>query len=390
MLSNKKVLFIIPDFERGGIPRVALNLIAVLDPQKVSVDLFCGNPQGIYREASDRIPHVHVLPKSWLLQAIMCNFRKERGWFKYYALIVKVFRFCIQKIFSRDILRWLEYRIGNVLSKVSYDVVFACSEGLPADIALKIATKKRCVWIHNDYDHDNSVNAPGLFKKLKSFDTIICVAEHARISLNQHFPAVAPKTCTVYNIVNEDEIRSCADMQSEVPYIFSEHRINIVSIGRFYETQKNFSRIPQLCSELKKRGISFCWYLIGNGSPLETKILSDAIKEFNPGETFVILGEKSNPYPYLKKADLFALTSRYETYPTVINEAKALGCPIISTDFKGVDEIMTANDGIVVPIDRFADAIEQFCKNRPGQKKNNDFGNHNRRVLKQIYQIIEE
>ena len=44
------------------------------------------------------------------------------------------------------------------------------------------------------------------------------------------------------------------------------------------------------------------------------------------------MGQRENPYPYIKKADYFALLSEFEGYGMVIDEAKILNKNIIITN----------------------------------------------------------
>jgi len=387
----KKILFILSDLERGGIPRVTINLIAALDPQKISADIFCCNPRGIFLEEIKELKHVRFLSQSLLLRAITCNYRKERGWFKYYAICIKIFRVCMNGVLKKNILGLLTRSIGKNLSVDNYDAVFAVHEGLPADLCLAVKSKMRGVWLHTDYDHDNGVNVSGLREKLYQFDKIICVAEHARISLCRHFPELSSKALTIYNIVNANEILEKAKQQITDPAFHCGDVCTVLSIGRFFDFQKRFSMIPAICADLIKRKCIFRWYLIGNGSQEEESFIRQAAeKAALPEGCFVLLGEKKNPYPYLRKVSCLALTSAYETYPTVINEANVLGVPVICTDFKGVEEIVDNHSCCVTPIENFADTLEQTILHfEPDyRRKINHFAEHNAAVLEHFYKMI--
>lgn len=85
-----------------------------------------------------------------------------------------------------------------------------------------------------------------------------------------------------------------------------------------------------------------------------------------------MLGYINNPYPYLKKADLFCLTSEAEGFPTVIVESMILGCPFVSTKVAGVDELSSNNEcGIVLESDAniISDKIKELLNDSDLRKK---------------------
>lgn len=70
--------------------------------------------------------------------------------------------------------------------------------------------------------------------------------------------------------------------------------------------------------------------MLGIG-PLRATI-EKLIHAFNVENTFILLGQKTNPYPYIKHCDYFCLTSYYEGLPIVLAEAKLLNKYIIATN----------------------------------------------------------
>ena len=100
--------------------------------------------------------------------------------------------------------------------------------------------------------------------------------------------------------------------------------------------------IPDIAKQLVDK-FNFKWYIIGDG-PEKSK-LKRKIEEFALQETIILLGKQDNPYKYLAQADLYALPSMYESYPTVINEALVLNIPIISNDIPSIHEMIDETQG---------------------------------------------
>ena len=100
------------------------------------------------------------------------------------------------------------------------------------------------------------------------------------------------------------------------------------------------------------------------------------------GETvnFMLLGEKNNPYPYIKNADIFCLLSYFEGYGMVVEEAKILNKKIIITDTAARESFGDYKNGLVVPNteDGIYNGLAEMIKSRDVQLKNdlnslNDF-----------------
>ncbi len=94
-----------------------------------------------------------------------------------------------------------------------------------------------------------------------------------------------------------------------------------------------------------------------------------------------------NPYKYLKKSDIFVLSSLWEGFPNVILEALCCGLPVVSTDcLTGPAEIINSGEnGFLVNVGDYAamaDRIAELLKTektaarikKNGRKKVNEFG----------------
>ena len=81
--------------------------------------------------------------------------------------------------------------------------------------------------------------------------------------------------------------------------------------------------------------------------------LEELADELGVAEDFDMPGYKENPYPYFRRASVFALSSRFEGFGNVLVEALFCGCPVVSTDCpSGPAEILRDGEfGRLVPID---------------------------------------
>ena len=61
--------------------------------------------------------------------------------------------------------------------------------------------------------------------------------------------------------------------------------------------------------------------------------LKELIAQNNLEDSFILLGKKTNPYPYMKACDLYVQPSRYEGKAVTVTEAKILGKPILITNY---------------------------------------------------------
>jgi len=102
----------------------------------------------------------------------------------------------------------------------------------------------------------------------------------------------------------------------------------IISIGRLHN-QKGYKFLLNAFSKIANK-IPHNLIILGEGSLLND--LSIQVKELNLEKRVLFPGFVQNPYPLLKGAQLFVLSSLYEGMPNVLLEAIALGVPVVSSD----------------------------------------------------------
>ena len=213
-------------------------------------------------------------------------------------------------------------------------------------VAGKVKAKNKIAWIHNDFS-TTGYAIQKYDKWLQFYDKFIGVSNKVSAEFAEKCPAYAIKTQTVHNIVDEEEIeRKASDMSQVESSFINDKRFKIVTVGRFVE-QKGFDIAIDACRILKEKGADIAWYAIGYGK--EEHAMQNAVIENTLQDNFVILGRRSNPYPYMKTADIYVQPSRHEGYPITLCEAKALNKLIVCTNFAGAEEqIINGENGIIV------------------------------------------
>lgn len=209
--------------------------------------------------------------------------------------------------------------------------------------------------------HDASIHwLEYVVSYLDYYDRFYCVSDAVYDRLASMFPEKRDRMEILHNFIDADEIRRKSEEIADISDFTGEFRI--LTIARL-EYQKGIDIAIKAAELLKKRGIPFKWYVIGDGR--ERKKLSAMIRAKGLGDSFILLGIRQNPYPYLKACDLFALTSRFEGYPVTLIEARALCVPILAPDMPCIREQITDNlNGMLTEADpmKIADRINEFRK----------------------------
>lgn len=200
--------------------------------------------------------------------------------------------------------------------------------------------------------HDDKIDWMANIKSIRSkIDYYFCVSKACADHIVKDFPELFGKTEIFYNIVDVDNIVARSkEVQTEIG---CDEKNVLVTVGRL-EWQKGYDFLLDVAEQLKSM-IDFKWYIVGTGSWRER--LETDIREKGLSNNVFLLGAKENPYPYIKRADVYVQTSRHEGYGLAVCEARVLGKPIVSTDLPCIREQMSKNSGCLCAFDK-----EQFAK----------------------------
>jgi len=148
----------------------------------------------------------------------------------------------------------------------------------------------------------------------------------------------------IYNPHNVAGIQQAAleEIDHSEEELFSQK--TVIFLGRLTGVKAPWHLIKAFRA-LLKRGVQARLLIIGDGDPVVSNNARDQVVQYGISESVMFLGRRSNPYKYLARGDVLALSSHYEGTPNVIVEAIALGVPVVSSHCTdGIVELMNTPD----------------------------------------------
>ena len=229
--------------------------------------------------------------------------------------------------------------------KKRYDLAISYMNG-PTNYYVidKVTAKKKILWIHNEFEKLD-VNYDYERNYYEKADRVVTISQDCVDSFARVYPDLRKKALVLENISSPETIRNAAKLVPEDDF-FQYEGLKIVSIGRL-APQKGYEIAIDAAAKIKKQGIEFVWYILGEGelrAELERLIkTNELVKEVK------LVGIKENPYPYIAGCDIFAQTSRYEGKSIALDEAKILNKPILVTNYATVGaSINNGENGLIV------------------------------------------
>ena len=399
---KKKRIFISAHYmEIGGAEISLVGLLQAIDYSKYDVDLFLNRHSG---ELMQFIPkEVNLLPEikayadvekplipvffssSWRIGLV-------RLWSKY-----KTWRYCkahnniaekVNIFFSFFEPLSIKY-LPSLYKYGEYDHAanFIGNVGIIKD---KVKARKRVSWIHNDYS-SNSANQKK--NSLSRADYLISISSATTEAYVSVYPEAQGRILTIENILSPAFVRKRGESEECKDIKKGKNEIILLSIGRF-SYQKNYDNLPFILKGIRERGVNAKWYIIGFGG--DEALIRQRISEAGMEDHVIILGKKSNPYPYIKACDWYVQPSRYEGKSVTVREAQMLCKPVIITNYvTAKSQVTDGVDGVIVPMDNEGCA-EAMAKVLTDQKLHqsisqylqaHDYGNEDE--IEKFYKLID-
>lgn len=357
----KKIIIFGYTLDVGGAEKVLVDYINILKDRGYEIDLALLQKRGAFLNDLPEGVNVYEMRKNILSY---CGFR---------------------------FVPFIRKRAINALVKdKNYDVAIGFFEGRSASWVADIESDiKRIAWVHNDVDKfDIGISDKEAMESYAKMDRIVVVSERAKEIFCKKYKFDLDRVEVLYNLVDEEAIVEKA--KEDVP---KNDVFTFVNVGKM-RYQKRQDRLIEIAKKLKADGFDFKIQIIGNG-PEEEKI-KEMIKTCDVEDKVELLGLKTNPYPYVKQADCFVLSSDFEGYVIAVKEALVLKQIVISTDVTGAREMLeNSKYGILVNVDTeeiykaMKDMLEGKIDTKTIKKNLENFDCGNGKIIEKLIDIIE-
>ena len=358
---KKRVLIIGITMAAAGSEKSFLSFAShAIDYNKYDVDLLLAKREGDFL---DRIPkEIHVLDMGESGELFLLDKKNAFSLITKYGLrrnpvrIATLLPYIIRRLISRstEARTFAAHRLWMKLMdfmpplEKQYDIALAYwGDRTMFYMIDKVKADQKIAWLH--FDYGKPPREDEIYEKyFSACDKVITVSGEIENSLKKALPRIAPKVLTVENIIDEKEILALSEEAADFEDDFSG--IRIVTMGRICD-QKGYDLAVPAIARLKKEGYPVKWYILGRGSKEEEQTLADLIAQCHAEESVSILGIRKNPYPYIKKADVYMQPSRHEGKPISVEEAKILCKPILVANYTSArEQLESGKFGIITEI----------------------------------------
>ncbi|TSB48372.1 glycosyltransferase [Alkalicoccobacillus porphyridii] len=295
-----KIAFILYSLEGGGVERMTLHLAEGFLNKGYVVDLLVIQLKGEYvQDIPDGI-NIIDLNKS--------NLRSSVGAIRSYLKAEKPDTIISAKDYINSVVL-----LANLLSGTKTKTIVSCRVNLTEQARREPSFNKV----------KRSVSL------LYRFAThIVGVSQGVADDIQRISKVPSKRVHVIYNPVVTPALMQKGAEKVEHPWFSNEYQV-AVTVGRLH-IQKDYQTLLQSMSYIEKKNSAFRLIIVGDGP--EREQLIEQAHQLKVDHLVDFIGFRSNPYPYMKKAKLFVLSSAWEGFGNVLVEALAMGTPIVSTD----------------------------------------------------------
>lgn len=312
---RKKIIFVAQTLELGGAERVLVNIINNINYDKFDIELVVFDLQGGYYNNLKENKQVKII-------SYLNRYKNKKINFLY-----KLLKTIIYIRYSNSNYIFSQLLLGRLIIFFKFlfkdkKIIYRETNMPFKDIENESFIKKIILKIFYKF-------------KIQNFDRIICQSLDMKegllkVNKNLEYKIVIINNPVDINFIRKNYNEECKELENITKIL------KLITIGRL-TYQKGYDLLIDTLSKLED--INFILYIIGKGE--EEQVLKKLVKEKKMEDKIFFLGVQKNPYKYLKNADFFISSSRFEGFPNVVLEAGVCGIPVIANNYLGgINEII--------------------------------------------------
>lgn len=391
----KNLLIASFDMEIGGVERSLISMLNNFDNTSYAIDLMLYSHSG---ELLDSLPtETNLLDESIAYKTFRMSIgqilKSGNVWLAFIRLLAK-YKASVNNS-SENGYKQMQYMWKYsmpFLPKLEKKYDTAISYLWPHYfVAEKVRAKTKIAWIHTDFSTVETDIEMDVVMWNK-FNYIVAVSEDCRNAFITKYPILEDKVKVVENITSPDFVTALSNERMDNPML-KDSRFKVVTVARL-SYAKGIDQAIKALKLLKDRGNDdIAWYVVGYGG--DEDMLHSLIARNNLQDSFILLGKQTNPYPFMKAADLYVQPSRYEGKAVTVGEAQILGKPVMITNYPTApSQVRDGFDGYIceLSVGGIAEGIEKMYLN-PELKEQlainctgKSYYNHNE--LEKLYQLV--
>ena len=333
-----KLAFIISGFYNGGFISSLGNLIANLD-KSITKDIYVFNRSiGNEELVFDNVNVIMLKHNDNYVNKLRLKIK---------LAINKTYMSLRKSNPDSIVLRQIYYEnyVKTCMPKIdlsSYDCVISWEEvQCNYFLAYNVIAKRKIGYVHPDYlkvGYSKEIDS----NMLNCIDEFCCVTKENYNNLIKIFSQ--DKIKFIPNSLNVNKIQELSN--GSVDYLL-DGETKIITVCRLDNKSKALDRMCRIIKRLNEDH-QFKWYLVGDGP--DRDLVIDLKEKYNLSN-LILLGQKNNPFIYIKQADLFVLQSYYEGKPISVDEALILNVPVLVTNYVSAKEQVRSDYGFIVEND---------------------------------------